>query len=217
MQFHVWGIVSSFLYFCTWYGFFHQFQLLRDRRQLGLQKYTHHLSAQQFLTSFAACFAIFFLGLTRPEFNHYLVWPRLGALFLMIAVLWEIHLDRRSHFSIVSVIATAIALSIGVVLMMLRPLPFAISISADLLAVAIAAILAYGILHQIRLFATVPNIPLSGTLLLSLVVKDFATVGFGLTMPLEVAWSLLLLNGSSFILKSYLLIQVSRASISKNR
>ena len=215
MQFHIWGIVSSVFYFGTWYGFWHQFQLLRDRRQLGLRSYTHHLSAQQFLTSFAACFTIFFIGLTRPEFNHYLVWPRLGALFLMIAVLWEIHLDRRTRSSILNIIVTAIALAIGIALMLLRPLPFAISISADLLAVAIAAILAYGILHQIRLFATVRNIPLSGTLLLSLVIKDLATVGFGLTMPLEVAWSLLLLNGSSGLLKSYLLIQVSRASIAK--
>jgi len=212
MQFHVWGVVNVILFLFTGYGLFHQFKILRDRRLIGLQGYTCHLSAQQFITSFAAFFAIFFLGLTRPELNHYLVWTRLTALLLLIGILWEIHLDRHSVPSLITVILTAIALTTGLVLMRLRPLPFAINISADLLTLIMAFILAYGTLHQIRLLTTGQNIPLSQTLLFSLLVKDVATLGFGLTMPIEVAWSLLFLNGSSLILKSYLLIKLMRLS-----
>ena len=208
MQFHLWGSVSVILFFFTGYGLFHQYKILRDRRQVGIPGYTRNLSAQQFVTSFAAFFSIFFLGLTRAEFNHYLVWTRLSALVLVIAILWEIHLDRRSLSSLVSVILAAIVLTLGIIPILLRPLPFAIDISAHLLTVIIAVILAYGNLHQIHLLGTATNTALSQRLLWSLLVKDLATLGFGLTMSLAESWSLLLLNASSLCLKSYMLIQV---------
>lgn len=214
MYFHFFGALISATFLFTWYGLFHQFQLLRDRRKLGSQGFTDSLSSQQFITSFAAFFAIFFLGLTRADFNHYLVWTRLGALLLLVAILLEIHLDRRSNASYLSVASTAIALAVGLVLILLRPLPFAIGISADILTIIMTFILASGIIHQIRLLDNTKknnkNILLSKRLLSSLLIKDFFTVAFGLTMPINAGWPLLLLNGSSFMLRSYLLIRLCR-------
>ncbi|NER37937.1 MAG: hypothetical protein F6J93_28915 [Oscillatoria sp. SIO1A7] len=216
MYFHFFGALVSALFLFTWYGLFHQFKILRDRRKLGSQRFTDSLSSQQFITSFAAFFAIFFLGLTRAEFNHYLVWTRLGALLLLVGILFEIHLDRRSTASYLSVASTAIALAVGLVLMLLRPLPFAIGISADILTVIMTFVLACGIIHQIRLLDntknTNQNIPLSKRLLSSLLIKDFSTVAFGLSMPIHAGWPLLLLNGSSFLLRGYLLIRLYRLS-----
>lgn len=214
MYFHFLGILISALFLFTWYGLFHQFKILRDRRKIGSQGFTNSLSSQQFITSFAAFFAIFFLGLTRAEFNHYLVWTRLGALLLLVAILLEIYLDRRSNASYLSFFSTAIALAVGPVLMLLRPLPFAIGLSADILTVIMTFVLAYGIIHQIRLLdnnkKNNKNIPLSKRLLSSLLLKDFSTVAFGLTMPIHAGWPLLLLNGSSFLLRTYLLIRLCR-------
>ncbi|MDY7007333.1 MAG: hypothetical protein SWX82_26240 [Cyanobacteriota bacterium] len=210
MQFHFLGILNGILFLFTWYGLFHQFKILRERRQIGIQGFTKNLSSQQFLTSFTAFFCIFLLGLNSAEFNHYLVWTRLGALLLVIAILFEIHLDRRTNASYISLAATAIALIIGFLLMLLRPLPDAINISGDILTIIIAFILGYGNIHQIRLLKNNKNIPLSRRLLSSILVKDFSTLAFGLTMPISVAWPLLLLNSSSFILRSYMFILLIR-------
>jgi hypothetical protein len=212
MKFHFFGSLSAILFLFTWYGLFDQFDLLRHRRKLASKGFTSHLSSQQFFTSFAAFFSIFFLGLTSVEFNHYLVWTRLGALLLLIAILFEIHRDRQSTASFVSLAATSIALSVGLVLMLLRPLPFALNISADILTIIITFVLAYGNIHQIQLLQHHKNVPLSKRLLSSILIKDASTLAFALTMPLHVAWPLLLLNGSSFILRSYLLVMLIRLS-----
>lgn len=212
MQFHFWGILNGVLFLFTWYGLFHQFKILRDRRKSGIQGFTKHLSSQQFLTSFAAFFSIFFLGFTRTEFNHYLVWTRLGALLLMVAILFEIHCDRRSTASYISLASTAIALGGGLALMLLRPLPFAIGISANILTIVITFVLTCGTIHQIRLLGNNRNVPLSQRLLSGLLLKDFSTLAFGLTMPIYVGWPLLLLNGSSFLVRGYLLILLIRLS-----
>ena len=212
MEFHFFGILNAVLFLFTWYGLFHQFQMLRTQRQVATQGFTHSLSSQQFITSFAAFFAIFFFGLTSVEFNHYLVWTRLGALLLLAAILFEIHLDRKSTASRATFALTPIALAIGFLLMLLRPLPFVISISADILLIFMLFVLAYGTIHQIRLLQHSKKVPLSKRLLSSLLLKDFSTIAFGLTMPLDIAWPLLLLNGSSFLLRGYLLILLIRLS-----
>lgn len=212
MQFHFFGTLNGVLFIFTWYGLFHQFQLLRDRRKIGIQGFTKNLSSQQFLTSFAAFFSIFFLGFTRTEFNHYLVWTRLGALLLVVAILFEIHLDRRTTASYISLASTAIALGVGLALMLLRPLPFAIGVSAGILTIVMTFILAYGTIHQIRLLDKNRNVPLSRRLLSSILLKDISTLAFGLTMPISLAWPLFLLNGSSFLLRGYLLIRLIRLS-----
>ncbi len=212
MQFHFFGILNGVLFLFTWYGLFHQFKILRDRRKIGIQGFTNSLSSPQFITSFAAFFAIFFLGFTRGEFNHYLVWTRLGALVLLVAILFEIHLDRRSTASYISLLSTAFALGLGLVLILLRPLPFAFGISSDILSIIMTFVLAYGSIHQIRLVNNHKNIPLSRRLLSTILLKDLSTLAFGLTMPIYVAWPLFLLNGSSFFLRGYLLILLSRLS-----
>lgn len=205
MKFHLFGILNAVLFLFTWYGLFHQFKLLEHRRRVDSTGFTGNLSAQQFLTSFSAFFAIFFLGLTEDEFNHYLVWTRLGALLLLIAILFEIHLDRKSRTSLISLGATITVLSLGCLLIFFRPLPFAINIGADILTVIITFVLAYGNIHQIRLLKQNQEAPLSKRLLGGLLIKDCSTLAFGLTMSFEAAWPLLLLNGSSFLLRSYIL------------
>jgi len=53
------------------------------------QRPTAILSLNQFVSSFLAFFSFFLYGACLQRFNHYLVWPRLLACLLTLAVLYE--------------------------------------------------------------------------------------------------------------------------------
>ncbi len=89
----------------TWAGLISQLREIARRKQANLAGLeegdlpTAILSTNQFVSSFLAFFAFFIYGMSLTPFNHYLVWPRLGATILTLVILWEIFRDRRDRVS----------------------------------------------------------------------------------------------------------------------
>lgn len=90
------GIVSAVLVAVSTVGIGLQLQKILKRRVVGGVIATQGLSLVRFSTSFLAFFSMFLYGLTLEAFNHYLVWPRVLALAMLLAILFEIWRDRRN-------------------------------------------------------------------------------------------------------------------------
>ncbi len=93
--------------------------------------------------------------------------------------------------------------------MLFRPYEGIAQLGANGLMLVVTAILVQGTLHQwltLRRANTVGT--LSSHLFRSILIKDLTTLAFALTMPISIAWPLLVLNGASVVTRGGLLIQM---------
>ena len=102
MSYHITGLISSAIFLLTIGGLWSQLGFVWRRKQSAaegetLERPTAVLSVNQFVSSFLAFFSFFLYGMCLEPFNHYLVWPRLAASVLTLAVLFEIVRDRRER------------------------------------------------------------------------------------------------------------------------
>jgi hypothetical protein len=153
------------------------------------------LSLNQFTVSFLAYWSFFVYGYSIQPFNHYIVWPRLVASVMVLLILREIFLDRRS-------LAAAVAMAIGLLLLVagLAGLWFGKTwidegrVIAQVLIVTITLLLAQGYVHQIRLIRRSGR---TGAVSLAMnqfiLAMDVTTIFFALVMGLQTGWPLLLL------------------------
>src|SRR2546430_14588178 len=100
MAYHITGLISAAIFLLTVGGLWSQLQFIFQRKRTAgrggvAQRPTAILSLNQFVSSFLAFFSFFLYGACLERFNHYLVWPRLLACLLTLAVLYEIMRDRR--------------------------------------------------------------------------------------------------------------------------
>src|SRR5882762_5360007 len=107
MAYHITGLISAAIFLLTVGGLWSQLKFIFDRKRTIAagdlaQRPTAILSLNQFVSSFLAFFSFFLYGACLQRFNHYLVWPRLLACLLTLAVLYEILRDRRDALSILS-------------------------------------------------------------------------------------------------------------------
>src|SRR5205085_263095 len=79
------------------------------------------LSLNQFVSSLLAFFSFFLYGMCLQPFNHYLVWPRLTATLLTLAVLYEIMVDRKEWLPAVAFLSCAALLVLAPALLLLNP------------------------------------------------------------------------------------------------
>ena len=102
MSYHLTGSISSAIFLLTIGGLWVQLRLVWQRRKLwqggeSLEQPTAVLSVNQFVSSYLAFASFFLYGACLEPINHYLVWPRLAASLLTLAVLAEIVRDRRER------------------------------------------------------------------------------------------------------------------------
>ena len=210
MWYHLFGWLSSVVFLFTWYGLLHQIlQLAKAKKATGIA--SQSLSINQFSSSFFAFYANFIFGLSLTDFNHYLVWTRLGALLLLLVILGRIWADRRSPTSHFAFFGAAIAIVLGFVAMGFRPFPTLATFGTNGFMVIVALILVQGTVHQwlvIRREKTVGA--LSESMILSILFKDITTLAFAMTMPFSVAWPLLFMNGASALSRGLLWLTMKK-------
>lgn len=210
--YHAAGLVNLVFYGIALAGTAHQ---LREiwRRQGGVAAdgapglATAVLSLNQLAVSFLGYFAFFVYGYCVRPFNHYLVWPRLVGVLLVLAILRELARDRRDATSR-GVYAAGVALLVpAVAVLAARP---EISAAArrvpEALAVVATALVVQGFGHQIVLVRRARRVGAVSTWMhVSTFVKDFSLAALGAAMGVAAGWPLMLMGGASVAVKSVLI------------
>ena len=215
MSYHLAGIVSTVLFLMDLFGKALQLQeVWKRKKQLPLsanlgpasdadvERPTAVLSLNLFTMIFTSSYLVFVYGFSLPKFNHYLVWSRLVASIVVLMIIYEIMLDRKSWRASAAFWSCAVALLGGVVVLSaFRAFAVKAAIVPQFLVVLIAAILAQGNAHQISMIRHTRS---TGAISLPsrqlVVLKDFGTIAFGLTMGLAVGWPLIISSASSAVL-----------------
>ncbi len=208
MAYHITGLISASIFLLTLGGLWTQLRFIFERRegfasgQLA-ERPTAILSLNQFVSSFLAFFSFFLYGCCLQRFNHYLVWPRLAASLLTLAVLYELMRDRRDTRSAIS-FSVCLGLIVAAPAVLLLNPGAAVSgkLLSQVLIVVVTVILAQGYLHQVVL---IRNTGLTGAVALRMhqffLLKDISTLAFALTMGIAAGWPLFLLSAVSAITK----------------
>ena len=209
MTYHVTGLISAVIFLLTVSGLWAQLRFVwrrkgqHRRNRLSAERPTAVLSLNQFLSSFLAFFSFFVYGACLQPFNHYLVWSRLAATLLTLALLYEIMVDRRDWLSMLVFAGCAILMVVTPTVLLLKPevAAWGRRISQGLI-LAVTIVLAQGYSHQIVLIRQSGQ---TGAVSLRLhqffLLKDASTIAFALAMGLRSGWPLLLLSSVSGLTK----------------
>ena len=208
MSYHITGAMSAVIFLLTVSGLWSQLTLVWGRKaefktRAVKDRPTAILSLNQFVSSFLAFFSFFLYGACLQPFNHYLVWPRLIASLLTLAVLYEITIDRRDGLSMTSFAACSA---------MLLVVPLLLATSASRLSlgrlfsqtfiVVVTAMLAQGYAHQIIL---IRRSGYTGAVSLRMhqffFLKDISTMAFACSMGFANGWPVLLMSAVSALTK----------------
>lgn len=212
MSYHITGLISSAIFLLTIGGLWAQLGFLWQRKQSAVDDDNHDrptavLSVNQFVSSFLAFFSFFLYGACLERFNHYLVWPRLAAALLTLAVLFEIVRDRRNRVATCAFTACA-ALLVGAPLG-LASIPgtaeWGRTVSQTLIVI-VTVILAQGYLHQVLMIRQTGRTGgVSARLHQFFFWKDISTIAFALSMGTSTGWPLMLLSTVSAVTKLFTL------------
>lgn len=210
MLYHLMGLVSSALFLLTWFGLWSQIKSM-NKYQYLCRDANNSLSLNQFGSSYFAFFSLFLFGISVEPFNHYLVWTRFGALLLTLVIIMKIWQQRRGPVTtMVASIATLVFLA-GIASMFFRPFPAIAQLGTATLMLGVTVILFQGTLHQLLVLKRRQKVgSLSATLFKNILIKDVSTLLFGLTMPLSQSWPLLVLNGTSVMMRGAVLVEILR-------
>ena len=206
MSYHITGLISSAIFLLTLNGLGAQLRFLWLRQQQAsstTERPTAVLSVNQFVSSFLAFFSFFLYGACLERFNHYLVWPRLAASLLTLAVLFEILRDRREPVAAVAFAGCSLLMATASVLLVVIPgaAEWGRTLSQSLI-VAATLVLAQGYLHQVLLIRQTGSTGgVSARLHQCFFWKDVSTIVFALTMETSNGWPLLLLSSVSALTK----------------
>lgn len=192
------GSLNSLLIVVSLYGLWSQLQKIWRRKRdagIGAGKTTEILSINQFSVSFLAYCAFFVYGYSITPFNHYIVWSRLVASLIALAILFEIERDRRSLASRHALLACALLLGAGVAGLAFGPtFTDEKRVISQSLIVAVTVLLAQGYAHQIRLiYRSGRTGAVSLKMSQFILAMDASTIFFAWVMGLATGWPLLLL------------------------
>lgn len=207
-HYHLAGLASAFFMVLSLSGlvvqvrFIWQRKKLRAAGRLAGELPTSALSLNRFAASYFGFYALLVYGLCLQPLNHYLVWPRVLAEMLLLAVFYALWLDRRG-------LAPAMVFAVGVALLLVAAALPAMS-AAALLHSAVAQVLVVlsslvflqGAVHQvikIRREGRTGGLSLRMHQLSAL--KDTSLVLFGAAMGLGRGWPLLLIGGVSLAMQ----------------
>ena len=204
MSYHITGLMSSAIFLLTIGGLWAQLGLVWQRKRSATndtiqERPTAVLSVNQFVSSYLAFFSFFLYGACLERFNHYLVWPRLAASLLTLAVLFEIVRDRRDRVATLAFVVCA-ALLVGAPLGLVT-IPGAAEWGrtvSQTLIVIVTLILAQGYLHQVLMIRQTGRTGgVSARLHQFFFWKDISTIAFALSMGTSTGWPLILLSSVS--------------------
>jgi len=202
MSYHITGVISSAIFLLTIVGLWAQLVLIWKRRKnesLATEQSTAVMSVNQFVSSFLAFFSFFLYGACLDPFNHYLVWPRLIAAILTLAVLVEIFRDRRDLSATMGVVSCFVMLAGSSLALVVVPgaRDLLRGFSQSLIVLA-TILLAQGYLHQVILIRqTGQTGGISIRLHQFFLSKDLATLVFAATMGFAKGWPVMLLSAVS--------------------
>jgi len=224
LSYHIAGWVSVFFFVLSLAGIGSQLRLIWRRKlshQLAVRQVdesqnrfapesgrpTAVLSLNQFFASFLAFYSFLVYGICSEPFNHYLVWTRLPATFLVLLILYEIWHDRRERlpaFVVVTGFVLVLAAA-GLLIAGPRITTEGLWVSA-LLALFAAAVFAQGLLHQIlRVRQTGETGAVSLRMHQLTTCKDVSTIAFALTMQPGMGWPLMVVGCVGVVTKSALM------------
>lgn len=209
MTYHLTGLVSAAIFLLTISGLVAQLRFVWKRqRQMGesgaaSERPTAVLSVNQFVSSFLAFFSFFLYGACLAPFNHYLVWPRLAASLLTLAVLFDIMRDRRDWVSTLAFAGCTGLLAGSLLLLFAWPDAAAwVRTFSQGLIVVVTIIVAQGYLHQVfAIRRTGRTGGVSARLHQFFFLKDVSTIAFALAMGAPAGWPILLLSTVSAVTK----------------
>ncbi|MCB0712818.1 MAG: hypothetical protein KDD67_10850 [Ignavibacteriae bacterium] len=208
MTYHITGIVSTLLYVLSVFGLWIQLREIKRRKGEVLpERPTAIISLNAIAMAFFAYYFLFFYGFSLARFNHYLVWPRLVAIALSLAIMYEIFIDRKNRSSQITFFGCA-ALTLGGLTMMTFFRSTAlqlIDISKGTL-IANTFMLAQAGIHQIILVlrsGKTGGIALRSQQLT--LAKNLGNMTFGLAMGTASGWPLVLLWGTDSLFKGILI------------
>lgn len=197
MFYTVAGAINTAFILLSLVGVWAQLRKVWQRRASGTPGAiaTDILSLNQFTVSFLAYLSFFVYGYSIQPFNHFIVWPRLLASILVLLILREIWMDRRSRAA-----TGGLALACLALLCALAGLVWGQRhvdegrVLASAMIVAITVLLAQGYAHQILLIwrsgrTGAVSLRMSQLILL----MDISTIVFAFAMGLRLGWPLLLL------------------------
>ena len=222
MFYTVAGAINTAFILLSLVGVWAQLRKVWQRRASGTPGAiaTDILSLNQFTVSFLAYLSFFVYGYSIQPFNHFIVWPRLLASILVLLILREIWMDRRSRAAI-----SGLALACLALLCALAGLVWGQRhvdegrVLASAMIVAVTALLAQGYAHQILLIwrsgrTGAVSLRMSQLILL----MDISTIVFAFAMGLRLGWPLLLLavvSGSTKLIILWLFRWERRSAAAK--
>jgi hypothetical protein len=205
MGYHFSGLISALFVVLSLTGLALQVRFIwrrkRDFRkgQLVDERPTSILSLNRFSTSFLAFYSMLMYGFCLVRLNHYLVWPRVIALCLLLIILYEIRFDRKDKSStVVFGLATGFAV-FAVILPMLGMRVAVHDAGVSLfLVLSSALLLAQGATHQIvRIRCSGRTGALSLPMHQLFFLKDISSMIFGAVMGFKDGWPVLVFHGVS--------------------
>ena len=219
------GGLNTLCIFFSLLGVYAQLRTVLKRKTQQLspkESATAQLSLNQFFVSFLAYFSFFVYGYSIEPFNHYIVWPRLIAAFLVAMILYQIWHDRKNKASRLVLVIAVISLLLGGVGLFWgeRYVDHGRWISTCLILV-ISLLIAQGYYHQIRLIVSsgvtgAVNLKMSQLIF----VMDLSTIAFALSMGLANGWPLMVLavtSGITKVMMMYLFYWVKHSPLAKQR
>jgi hypothetical protein len=203
MWYDIFGSINTVLIFVSLYGVYLQLNKLWLRKRKKEPKVTDVLSQNQFTMSFLAYFSFFIYGYSISNFNHYIVWPRLIASFLVALILFEIWKDRKTNISFISLLLVGLCFILGILGLIFHHAYSGYSKNVStIFIVIITVLLAQGYTHQIKLILRsgktgAIDIRMSQFILM----MDISTIAFAITMGVNEGWPLIFLAVVSGITK----------------
>lgn len=199
MSYHLAGLISAMLSTLALTGVLAQARLIWCRRWRGTSEDetpTAVLSLNRFVTSFLVFFAFFVYGSLLEQFNHYLVWPRMVAIVLVLAILFELYRDLRSRLAALAFFGCAALFLVSIPMVLnFESTGTSHPYLGELLVVVVSMIYAQGGLMQIRAIRRARATGgLSRTMHHLFLLKDLSLIVFAGTMGWQVGWPVLLLS-----------------------
>ncbi|WFB36865.1 hypothetical protein P3T73_03700 [Kiritimatiellota bacterium B12222] len=190
--YHLTGSISALLSILASAGLATQVRLLwkRHREEVPDRKISEGLSLNRFVTSFIMFLALFtYGGMLRP-FNHYLAWPRVLGMSLVLLILFMMAHDRKCRHSKAAFLSCLAACLISVLVVLFfpsteNPNPLVL----PLLVVGSSLLYLQGGVIQIRMIRRLGSTGgLSRGMHQLFVLKDLSLATFALVMGTSTGW-----------------------------
>lgn len=222
-SYHTLGIIAASTFMLTVLGLYYQLALVLRRRKVFLlnpltsDRPTNILSLNQLSSIYLACYAFFLYGLCVKPINHYLAWPRLMAMLVLLLLFYQLLIDRRNLRSAVAFYFTSGMLVISSLVFWFREnIQDYGKYAAQGLVIIATVVLAQGYFHQILMIRKngstgAVSIKFHQCVLLTAI----STIAFGIAIGLKDGWPLILLASVSATLKIITLWHFRWVRISK--